>query len=287
MSTIIAIIIAAVFGLWGYHKRLYPMWAFLFNVLVAAYLSIVLTPAILEIKAVGEMTGFLGTWTNAAILLAIFGVYLALSQLLSFYYLTNTYCVSFPRLVDDFGGAFLGFAGGYITANILLFALAVSPLNEHALTQKFIPDNDGRAIIKACRYISSFSLQGIDDDLVKAVEKIKASPLMAKPAEQKTPPVEDSNKPALAAKEKPDSNQIVIVDPNINASQGVTKKQEPIELKNLKIIPADTNKILDANTNTKTNTQTEPAEIIVPVEKNVELRRNNRATEHRLQNPLQ
>jgi len=257
------------------------MWAFLFNVLIATYLALVLTPAVLEIKAVGELTGFLGTWTNAAVLLAIWGLYLALSQLLSFYYLTNTYCVSFPKFVDDFGGALLGFAGGYITANILLFALAVSPLNENSLTQKFIPDNDGRAIVKACRYISSFSLQGIDDNLLKAIEKIKTSYAKTKPVEQQTLPADDSNKPALVAEENTDSNQIVIVEPN-NTGQQIVR--EPIKLEDIKIIPADTNKIMDVNTNT--NTETKPAEIMVPVERGMELQQRNRRTEHKLENPL-
>lgn len=265
------------------------MWAFLFNVLIATYLALVLTPAVLEIKAVGELTGFLGTWTNAAILLAIFGIYLALSQLLSFYYLTNTYCVSFPRLVDDFGGALLGFAGGYITANILLFALAISPLNGNSFTQKFIPDNDGHTVVNACRYISSFSLQGIDDDLLKAIEKIKALPALAnKPAEKQTPPADDSNKPALAAEEKPDSNQIVIVEPNNTGQQIV---QKPIKLEDIKIIPADsnkindTNRIADANTDMNIVPQTEPTPAI-PVEKNIDMQRRTPRTEHKLENPL-
>jgi hypothetical protein len=285
VSTIIAIIIAAVFGLWGYHKRLYPMWAFLFNVLIAAYLAIVLTPMVLNIAVVGELAGRLGTWANAAVLLTIFGVYLALSQLLSFYYLTNTYCVSFPRFVDDFGGAFLGFVGGYITANILLFALAISPLNEHALTQKFIPDNDGRTIVKACRYISSFSLQGVDDDLIKAIEKIKASYAKRKPAEQQPP----QNQDLIADIKNPDSNQVMdanaIVQQDVNnTSQQIV--QEPIKLEDIKIIPADSNKMVDANTNTNTQPDTTQPAQVPPVEQNVELPKRNTNRDRKLENPF-
>lgn len=289
MSAIIALVAAAIFGIWGYHKRLYPMWAFLFNVLVAAYLGLFLTPAILKIEAAGELVGRLGTYANAAVLLAVFGLYLALSQFLSFYYLTNTYCVSFPRFVDDFGGALLGFAGGYITANILLFALAISPLNAHPLTQKFIPDNDGRAVKKACRYISSFSLQGTNGDIAKAIEKIKASyaKIQPKPVEQPTPQNKISRQSDLAASDNPitDANAFNQQDAN-NAQQEIVRQPEPIKPEDIKIIPADSNKIVDANTNTNTQPDTTQPAQVPPTEQNIELPRRNTSRDRKLENPF-
>lgn|GEM_PF-2895610 len=292
MSTIIALLVAAVFGLWGYHKKLYPTWAFLFNVLIASYLGLVLTPAVLNVEAVGDLAARLGTFANAAVMLAIFGVYLALSQFLSFYYLTNTYCVSFPKFVDDLGGALLGFGGGYVIANILLFALAISPLNEHSLTQKFIPDNDGRTVINACRYISSFSLQGVDDDLVKAIEKIKTSYAKTKPAQQQIA----QDKSGLADAKNAagnlvtDANAIVQQDAN-DTGREIAKKPEPIKLEDLKIIPADgnkiDNKIVDSNVNTNNppETVTQPAEI-TPVEQNIEIPQRGTSRDRKLENPF-
>lgn len=265
------------------------MWAFLFNVLVAAYLGLVLTSTLLNITAVGELAARLGTWANAAVLLAIFCVYLALSQFLSFYYLTNTYCVSFPGFVDDFGGALLGFAGGYITANILLFALAVSPLNEHSLTQKFIPDNDGRTVVKACRYISSFSLQGVDDDIMKAVEKIKAGYAdKIKPVEPQTP----QNKNLAAAGKSPDSNQNpdanAIVQQDVNSAGAEIVQQQTIQPEDIKIIPADGNKIeqkaADVNVNSQTES-TQPAKV-APVEQKIEMPRRDTTPQRKLENPF-
>jgi hypothetical protein len=267
MSVLIALIIAAIFGLWGYHKRLYPSWAFLFNVLVASYLAIVLTPVFLNIKQAGGILALLGPWANAAIMLVIFAIYLALSQLLSSFYLTNTYCVSFPRFIDDFGGALLAFAGGYVIVNILLFALAVTPLNNHPITKKYIPDNDGRAIVKASSYISGFSLQ-FDNNLSKAVEKIKTLPVVAnkttnKPAEksQKNPPIK--KEPA-----KP------VITQNTPA--------EPNKIQDTNIIPDNpniTNKIMYA---VNPNIQTEPNRFSAPATKgvlDVNVQKNNPVAE--------
>ena len=242
MSVLIALIIAAIFGLWGYHKRLYPAWAFLFNVLVAAYLGIVLTPVFLNIQQAGGLLSLLGPWANAAIMLAIFLIYFALSQLLSSFYLTNTYCVSFPRFIDDFGGAIVAFAGGYILANILLFALAVTPLNNHPITKTYIPDNDGRAVVKAGRYISSFSLQ-FDNNIVNAIEKIKTLESVAKKDQNKSD--ENKNTPAIN-NEQAES----VISQNTPA--------EPNKIPDTNIIPDNpnfSNKIIYA---VNPNVQTEP-----------------------------
>ncbi|MFA5293430.1 MAG: hypothetical protein WC496_10400 [Phycisphaerae bacterium] len=48
MTGIISLIVAALFGLWGYKKRLFPAWSFAFNVIIAVYLGVMLTPNILE-----------------------------------------------------------------------------------------------------------------------------------------------------------------------------------------------------------------------------------------------
>lgn len=197
MSGFIAIIVAAVFAFWGYHKRLYPAWAFLFNVMIAVYLAFMLTPTILGIKQAGGVINILGPWANSAVLIIIAALYLAISQIACHFYLTNTYCISFPKWIDVIGGAFFSALGGYILANIILFALANTPLESNKYTSKIIPDNSGKTLIKTCKYISSFSLQDTDEDISKAAEKIKTLPVTAKRIIKQQPadPKPDVNQP--------------------------------------------------------------------------------------------
>jgi len=177
MSVIISIIVAAIFALWGYHKKLYPTWAFVFNVVVAAYLGLMITPAVFDWKPIGGLLAILGPYAKVLLMFIVTALYLVVSQLLSTFYLTTTYCVSFPKLFDDFGGMLLGFFGGYVIASIVLFLLAASPLKNDSLTSKFIPDNSGKAVIKACRFVSSISLQLGDENIDKAAGLLKILPV--------------------------------------------------------------------------------------------------------------
>ncbi len=186
VSEIISLAVAAVFGLWGYHKRLYPAWAFIFNVLIATYLALMLTPVFLKLIPAGEITGLPGQFKNAAVMLLIFSLYLALSQLLSKFYLTNTYCVSIPKWIDETGGGILGFLGGYIMINLVLFALVSSPIGKLG----FIPKSDGRVLLKVGGFVSAVSLQKanfIQDAIAVIADYAVGQKQPAKTAEKPSP----------------------------------------------------------------------------------------------------
>ncbi|MBU1260829.1 MAG: hypothetical protein KKE31_06385 [Planctomycetes bacterium] len=87
ISIIISLIVAVLFGFWGYGKKLFPVWAFAFNVIIAVYLGVMLTPAIL--KPAGEMLKFLGAYTNVTVMLAAAIIYFVIAQFLSTKYLTG------------------------------------------------------------------------------------------------------------------------------------------------------------------------------------------------------
>ncbi|HBG26206.1 MAG: hypothetical protein A2Y10_09625 [Planctomycetes bacterium GWF2_41_51] len=293
MSALISIIIAVIFGLWGYHKRLYPAWAFLFNVMIAAYLGLMLTPTILALKSAGGIMVQLGPWANSLTMIIITALYLTISQLLSKFYLTNTYCVSFPRWVDNFGGVVLGFLGGYILANIMLFALANTPLKSNSIASKFIPANEGQTLVSTCSYISSFSLQCTELNITKAAQKIKYLPMVAKPVEKKTPIKQDSNQPIPAKTIQPESDKVldineqteelkfrneIIADTNVNRlmivqqevnqpatnqsdiNQPATNQPETVQQETMEIVPVE-RKILDINSHTKRNPLKSPRKI--------------------------
>jgi hypothetical protein len=209
ISIIISLIVAVLFGLWGYGKKLFPVWAFAFNVIIAVYLGVMLTPSILE--PAGEMLKSLGTYTNVTVMLAVAIIYFVIAQFLSTNYLTGTYCVSFNKAANNAGGLILGFAGGFLIANFVLFVIAASPLKEISWVEKCIPADmektSGKQIVKACKFVSGFSLQYGDKSISKAIETISRRSLVQIPPKTITPQA-NQPKPALEQPQNtvPDSN---------------------------------------------------------------------------------
>lgn len=216
MSGIISLIVAALLGYWGYHKRLFPAWAFIFNVLVAVYLGLMLSPVILEAQSAGGLLNFLGPYVNVVIMLIITALYFFIAQLLSLHFLTNTYSVSFPLWVDNLGGLVLGFIGGFIIANFLLFAINISPIKNIKFVSKYVPDNSGRTIVHSCQFVSSLSLQLGDLAIAKAYEII-TRPLITEPKKKETP------KPAA-----PSANQMP-QHPKVNPPPKQSEPNKPFE----------------------------------------------------------
>jgi uncharacterized membrane protein required for colicin V production len=216
LSIIIALIVAVVFGLWGYGKRLYPVWAFAFNVIIAVYLGVMLTPTILEIA--GERLKSLGAYDNVTVMTAAALLYFLIAQLLCTKYQTGTYCVSFHKSIDNIGGLIFGFAGGFLIANFILFAIAVSPLKENPLVSKYLPAGmekaSGRHIVNACEFVSSCSLQYGDKSISTAIEVISRS---------------DAQNPPKAAEPKvnpSDSNQTTTSPPKRQPQRGTPDLNE-------------------------------------------------------------
>ncbi|MEN6386490.1 MAG: CvpA family protein [Phycisphaerales bacterium] len=299
MSGFLSIIIAAAFGIWGYYRRLFPAWAFIFNVLIGVYLAVMLTSPLQDLA--GGYVKILGNWANSAFMIGIFGIYLALSQLLSKYYLTDTYCVSFPKWIDFLGGAFFAFIGGYILANFVFFSISSSPLNHVKYVSNYIPDNQGGTLVKTCRFVSSFSFQD-SDELSKIITKLatlpeKAKSLVAQESKK------DANEPPVVTKKSPP--QTVVFDVNdpserikyrndINTDANnvslahkdkISNQPDPNQTETPKTVIADNNAVHDSvkenNEPQQVERQPEPTpEPAKPPE------RSNRLRGNRLKNPL-
>jgi uncharacterized membrane protein required for colicin V production len=198
MSEIISLIVAVLFGVWGYKKRLFPAWAFAFNVIIAVYLAVMLTPNIL--KLAGGLLDTLGSYANVTVMIVLAVLYFVIAHFLSTIYLTGTYCISFHKVVDYGGGLILGFAGGLLIAHFILFSVAASPLKEISLVSKYLPagmeQSSGKHIVNACRFVSSCSLQYGDTNIAKAIEIISGTA----PANQP--------QTAVPKTKLPDSNQM-------------------------------------------------------------------------------
>ncbi len=195
ITIIIALIVAVIFGLWGCGKKLFPIWAFAFNVIIAVYLGVMLAPTIAE--SAGQRLEFLDAYADIAVMLATAIIYFIIAQFLSTKYLTGTYCVSFPKAVNDIGGAILAFAGGFLIANFVLFAVSASPLKGISIASRCIPADmektSSKSVIKACKFVSGVSLQYGDKNICKAIETISLRSEVQVPPQTATP--KDANLP--------------------------------------------------------------------------------------------
>ena len=115
MSELISLIIAALFGVWAYKKGLFATWAFLFNVIIAVYLGLMLTSPVLSWA--GQRLNFLGSYANVVVMVVIAAVYFIITNYLSSTFLTTTYYAIFPVIVDKISSPILGFVGEFVPRN--------------------------------------------------------------------------------------------------------------------------------------------------------------------------
>ena len=174
MTLIITIITGVVFALLGMKKTFYPMWAHLFNVLLAIYLAVMLTPTVMEKF---EIFSSFGSYSLAICLLSIAAAVFVVAGLLTFRFLTAVYCVSFPPILNNVGAAVLGFLTGFIAANFIIFVITITPISGNPSLEKFSDAAKASSevnsyIISTCNVINKLSLQCDEKAAQKAVEYI-------------------------------------------------------------------------------------------------------------------
>ena len=174
MVLMITITAGVIFALLGLKKTFYPMWALLFNVLLAIYAAVMLTPVVLDKF---ETLGYFGNYSRALSLLAIALSVFVVAQLLTFRFLTAVYCVSFPVILNNAGAGILGFITGFVISNFVIFLISVTPILQNPSLQKLSSDAEAGGsvnshLISTCNVINKLSLQCYEKAPEEAVEYI-------------------------------------------------------------------------------------------------------------------
>lgn len=177
MYKVIILIIAVGFALLGYKKTLYPVWAFVFNVIVAVYLGVMTGPQMVDKFGIFRL--YIGNFAYTGCILAIAVIYFLIAQLLTFRFFTVVFCVSFPAMLNKIGAAVLGFFAGAAIAGFVLFLINVSPLaNSSAVSflsgGKLSPQKANAVVYKTCNFVHDISLQPCPTSIAKQLEKIFA-----------------------------------------------------------------------------------------------------------------
>jgi hypothetical protein len=190
MFKLIMIIVGLVFAFRGYRKTWYPAWAFLFNILISIYISIMTAPQIVD--KVSYTREYLGDFAYSAGILAAAFIIFAVIQFLSYKFLTSVYRVSFPRILNSAGAAVLGLAAGLVLTGFLLFLLTIVPLDDYpavrVLTQiNQSPDKAEAVVRSSCNFIHSISFHACTVGVDKQMEKILTGWKIPKPKQDAKP----------------------------------------------------------------------------------------------------
>ena len=177
MPKLIIIVVGLVFALIGYKKTWYPSWAFSLNILISVYISIMITPQLVD--KFPDIRNHLGNFSYSASILFGAVVIFAVMQLLTFKFFTSVYVISFPKILNTAGSAVLGFLTGSVIAGFLLFLITITPLSDFSAVKSFMqnkqtPDKVNTVMLTACNFVHNISLQPSPTAIDRQIEKILA-----------------------------------------------------------------------------------------------------------------
>jgi len=128
----VGILVGAVFGWNAAKKGFYETWAFVFNIVISIYLAVFLGPIIANIPGVGDME-YGRTLTLAATAIAAFLVLHGIS----YTFVTGQLSVTFPKVFNTVGAAFLGFLAGFLLWSFVALLIYITPaISENALVKE-------------------------------------------------------------------------------------------------------------------------------------------------------
>ncbi len=127
----IGILAAAACAWFALRMGFYETWATVFNVLMAVYLAVFLTPVIAEAVPAAGDTPLGNALTLAAVAI---GAFLVL-HVLTYTFLTGQFSVAFPKIFDNLGSGVLGFLGGFLIWSFLALVISVTPVSQGSTAQ--------------------------------------------------------------------------------------------------------------------------------------------------------
>lgn len=160
MIFLLTVIFGGIIAVVVRRKNFFSMWALLFNVLIAIYISVMLSPTI--IGRIPEIYG--DGYCYGLCLLALALPVFLISQSLASIYLTRDFNVSFPKVFNGIGSSLFGFLVGYFGLNFIIFAIGIMPLSEYPFVKQISGDVPLVQIVRGpvlttCNTVRKLSLQ--------------------------------------------------------------------------------------------------------------------------------
>ena len=161
------ILTGVVFAFIGIKKNFFWMWPVLFNILMAVYLSVMLTPTIVELMKDTSDQQYNNTISLVVIAIMVFAVL----QIIVSRFFTNTEELSCPKLFSNIGAGILGFSVGYVLCSFIIYIICSTGVLESFCRNNGAALTSAKTIKKVCCFVNGFSLQGHDNVICETVTK--------------------------------------------------------------------------------------------------------------------
>jgi hypothetical protein len=125
----IAILAGALFTWFAVKLGFYDTLAILFNIVIAIYTAVFLTPVIVNfIPAAADIPGGKAL-TLTALAVGIFFILFGIS----YTFITGQFNISFPKICDVLFAPLLGFLTGFLVLSFAAFVISVTPISQNKL----------------------------------------------------------------------------------------------------------------------------------------------------------
>lgn len=127
----VGILVGGLFAWYTVKMGFYETWAMLFNIVIAIYIALFLTPVIVDIIPVAGDTSYGNAMTLIA---AAIGAFLILHGI-SYTFLTGQFSVSFPKIFDTLGTGLLGFVAGFLVWSFAGLLISITPISQNTFAK--------------------------------------------------------------------------------------------------------------------------------------------------------
>ena len=160
---LLLVMFAAVGALLAFKKStFYKMWATLFNITIAIYLSVMFSGAVTGMIP-EDIAGI--EYQKAACILGIAVIIFGILQSISVSFITSGCDITFPGLLDNIGTSLLGFLSGWLVMSFLLFLICIMPFSRQLSLMHCINGSEKNTktsvapVVTVCNFVSNISLQ--------------------------------------------------------------------------------------------------------------------------------
>jgi hypothetical protein len=160
MLACLILIVSSILAFVGFKKGFYVMFATLFNLMFAIFISVLSTRLFVSLSPGFEHSGYYA----AASILLMFGLIFGLLQTVAWIFFFRYREDYFPALFDKVGSVILGFLCGYVVCILLILALCVTPCSKRG-KMNWLCDHEkmqrrGKTgVVTVCKFLAEYSLQ--------------------------------------------------------------------------------------------------------------------------------
>ena len=157
----------------GLKKGLYVMFATVFNLLFAVFISVLSTLTLFSYSPQYARNAYYVALGVLLLFCLIFG----LLQTFAWFYFLRHREDYFPKILDRIGGFMVGGACGYIIGTLLILILCIMPYSvegrlDWLCTRDKMQTLSVPGVCKACNFLAWYSLECFDGDTERAVDNL-------------------------------------------------------------------------------------------------------------------